>query len=149
MYKYKATESHDGSHFFVKTPNDCIIRISLFKPNEDYSDQYLEDKVRHLLITNYTDTKLTRTESKGICETIAHIAYEFLAYNDCVLKIEVRTKCGKDHGVKRLLETRPPEIKGFVKENLDDCILYFLFNINKIESTDLLSSLISEYENND
>ena len=147
MYNYKLSESHDGSHFFVKTPTNAIIRISFFKADEDYENDYLEKNIRHLLLYKYTpDITLTFLESKTLCETIAHIVYEFLAYNKCVLKIEVKPNCGKNFQIKRYLENRPEDVKGFLKENLDDCVLYFLFNVNKIESTDLLYNLIEEFK---
>lgn len=50
MYKYKSTESQDGSHFFVKTPSGCLLRVSLFRPDEDYKNEYLEKHVTHLIV---------------------------------------------------------------------------------------------------
>ena len=108
----------------------------------------MEENIRHLLVYNITDTKLTQSEAINICETIAHIAYEFLAYNECVLKIEVNNKCGKNIQIRKYIDSRPSDVKGFIKENLEDCVLYFLFNKNKIESTDLLYNLIEEYNEN-
>jgi hypothetical protein len=146
MYSYKPSESHDGSHFFVKTPHGGVVRISLFKPSEDYVSEYLEDKIRHLIIYNYTDSKLSFQEGRKICETIAHLVYEFIAYNDCVVKIEVEHNSGKNHRVRDFLINRPNKVKGFVKENLESHDLYFIFNIDTIESTDLLYNLIEEYQ---
>lgn len=147
MYNYKeANESHDGSHFFIKTSEEAIIRVSLMKPNEDYVSDYLETNVRHLIVYNMTNTKLRRTSAVKICETIEHIVYDFLAYKNFIVKIEVNNRCGKNIQILKYLDNRPNDIKGFTKENLDNCILYFLYNKNKIEGTDLLYNLIEEYK---
>jgi hypothetical protein len=148
MYKYKKyDESQISSHFFIKTPNESILRISLIKPNEEeYVSDYLEDKVRHLLIINSNDITLNVEEAKAVVDTLVHIVYEFLAYNECVIKIEVKHNCGKDSLIKRFISLKPDNIKGFLKENPNDCSMYYFYNKNIIEGTDLLSELIREYE---
>lgn len=146
MYNFKKfDESQDGSHFFVKTPNDVLIRVSLFKPNEDYLSEYLEEKVRHLLISNSCNEKLTHEEAKGIFDTIALIVSEYLAYNECVVKIEVNPNCGKSFRIRKMLDMKHDDVKVFIKENEEECSAYYLYNRLKIEGTELLSELVDEY----
>jgi len=147
MYNYKKLdESQTGSHFFVKTPKDIVLRVSLYKPSEDYISEYLENNVRHLLIAKANDLTLGFEEAKESCETIAHIVYEFLAYNECVVKIEVNKNCGKNFRIVKMLDSRPDDVKGFIKETEDDCTIYYVYNRLKVEGTDLLSELIKEYD---
>ncbi len=145
MYNYKSHESQDGSHFFIKTQNDGIVRVSLFNPNEDYANQFLEKNTQHLIVYNYTDTTLSYSEGVSVCETISKIVYDHLAYNERVIKIEVKPSCGKDNHIKRFLDDRPDDVKGYVLQT-DEHSIYYIFNKNKIDATDLLYNLNQEYK---
>jgi hypothetical protein len=148
MYKHIFIESHDdGSQFFIKTPTGCVIRVSLTKPDQDYISEYLEDKVRHLIVKKCNTLSMNFVETREMCETIAKIVYDFISHQSCVVKAEVDTVSNKNSHMKRVLSIRPVSIKGFVKENVDGNDLYFLFNSDMIDGTDLLSSLIDEYDN--
>lgn len=148
MYNYKPTESHDGSHFFIKTSNEIIVRASLFVPEEgEYGSDYLTENIRFLIIKNFTiGAKLTQSEGIESCETISKIVYDYLAYHSKIVKIEVKQKCGKDIHIQRFLMNRPEDVKGFIVQN-EEASIYYLFNVNKVDGVDLLYSLNEEYKN--
>lgn len=146
MFRYKSSESHDGSHFFVKTPSDCIYQISLKKPDEEYLSEYFESHIRHLYIISATDSTIPHSEKIELLETISHIVYTFLTQNEAIVKVEIRANCGKDQSLNRYIAGSPPLIDAIAWSVEPENSLYFIFDTNNISFSDVLENIIDEYE---
>lgn len=145
MHSYHMDESQEGSHFFIQTPQEGKYLFRIDNLFEEYSEEYLEENIQNTYLHGFTlQPRPKFNECYELFETIRHIIFNHVSNHDKIVKIEIDKKDGRRELILRLFRERPDHIEG-VTHIVDGITIYYFFSNLRIESTDLLKSLVKEF----
>ena len=149
MHAYKRTESQDGSHFFIQTPNECRYLFEISKTEEEYFEEFLDDHIYNTFISRFTlNLKPTFIETEELCKTIRHIVFNYASNNDVVIKIEVDKDHSRTNLIQKYFNQKPDHIDGLTHV-VNGSRVYYFFSSLRINSTSLIASLVKEFNTED
>ncbi len=149
MHSYHTEESHEGSLFFIQTPQEGKYLFRIDNIFEEYIEDYLEENVQNSYLHGFTlEPRPKHNECYELFETIRHIIFNHVSNHDTVVKIEIDKEKGRREFILRLFKDRPDHIEG-VTHVVNGITIYYFFSNLRIESTQLIKSLVKEFSSDE
>jgi hypothetical protein len=145
MHSYHTEESQNGSLFFIQTPQDSKYLFRIDNSSEEYLEDYLEDYIQNSYLHGFTVAPKPKfMECCELFETIRHIIFNHVSNHNKIVKIEMDKGLNRKDFVLKFFKNRPDHIKGLTHV-VNGITIYYFFSSHRIESTELIASLIKEF----